>query len=162
MLAQHGWKTTPSPRRGFTVVEASRSVAQSPVVVVLHSSDHALALFRSALDESMTRLRPLVVLDCGDIPLRDQLASGRTDEIDPHEQAALRGLSANPHVSVVRTEPVDAELAAIVSYCETVEASLLIVAGDHIAVSTLDSRLSGRLFNADFDLLVVTDPQTHT
>lgn len=156
MLAQHGWKSKPSPRRGFTVVEASRDVATCPVVVVLHDSNHALRLFRSALDEAMTRSRHLVVLDCGNPSLRDQL-NDEEREVDPREQSALRALWTNPHVSVVRMEPVEADLTKTISYCETVKASLLILAAEHIGGTALGPDLSNRIFNGDFDLLVVTE-----
>lgn len=156
MLAQHGWKSKPSPRRGFTVVEASRELAESPVVVAVHDPARALRLFRSALDEAMSRSRDLVVLDYGSTSLRDELGDESKD-VDPRERSAMRALWTNPHVNVVRVEPVEANLEKSVSYCESIKASLLIVGADHIGSAAIEAKLADRIFNGDFDLLVVTD-----
>ena len=156
MLAQHGWKSKPSPRRGFTVVEASRELAESPIVVAVHHPARALRLFRSALDEAMSRSRDLVVLDYGSTSLRDQLGDESKD-VDPRERSAMRALWTNPHVKVVRVEPVEANLEMSVSYCESNKASLLIIGADHIGSATIEGMLADRIFNGDFDLLVVTD-----
>jgi hypothetical protein len=157
MLAQHGWKSKPSPRRGFTVVEASRELKESPVVVAVHDSTQALRLFRSALDEAMSRSRDLIVIDYGMTSLREELSDDSV-EVDSGERSAMRALWANPHVRVVRVEPVDAELDKTISYCESVRASLLIIGADQ--VSTIDRELADRIFKGDFDVLVVTDHPT--
>lgn len=154
MLAQHGWKSNPSPRRGFTVVEASRERKGSLVVVAVHDSTHGLRLFRSALDEAMGRSCDLVVLDYGVTSLRDELGDD-SGEIDPGERSALRALWTSPHVRVIRIEPTAADLENTISYCETVEASLLIIAADQI--STISPDLSDRVFKGAFDVLVITD-----
>lgn len=159
MLAQHGWKSNPSPRRGFTVVEAHRELKESPVVAAVHDSAQALRLFRSALDEAMSRSRDLVVLDYGSTSLKDEL-KGDSENVDPTETSAMRALWTNPHVRVVRVEPADAALEKTVSYCETIKASLLIIGADHIGTTGIDTGLANRLFNGDFDVLVVTDHPT--
>jgi hypothetical protein len=159
MLAQGGWKSKPSPRRGFTVVEASRELKESPVVVAVHDSAQALRLFRSALDEAMSRSSDLVVLDYGITSLRDEL-QGDSKEIEPKETSAMRALWTNPHVHVVRVDPADANLETSVSYCESVGASLLIIGADHISATDLDAGLARRIFNGDFDVLVITDHPT--
>lgn len=159
MLTQHGWKSKPSPRRGFTIVEASREPAESPVVVALHDSSQALRLFRSALDESMSRSRDLVVLDYGTTPLRHEL-SDETKGVDPRERSAMRALSTNPHVKVVRVEPYQASLERTVSHCEDIKSSLLIIGADHLGSSAIDADLARRIFTGDFDVLVVTDHPT--
>jgi hypothetical protein len=156
MLAQGGWKSKPSPRRGFTVVEASRDPRELPVVAAVHDSARALRLFRSALDEAMSRSSDLVVLDYGVRSLRDELEGG-SKEVDPRETSALRALWTNPHVHVLRIESAEANLEGTVSYCESVGASLLIIAADHINATDLDARLTQRIFNGDFDVLVITD-----
>lgn len=158
MLAQHGWKSKPSPRRGFTVVEASRELKESPVVVAVHDSTQALRLFRSALDEAMSRSADLVVLDYGSTSLKDELSDDST-EVDSTERSAMRALWANPHVRVVRVEPVEADLEKTVSYCESVRASLLIIGADQISATGLNA-VPDRVFNADFDVLVITDHPT--
>lgn len=156
MLAPHGWKSRPSPRRGFTVVEASREVSASPVVVAVHDSLQALRLFRSALDEAMSRSLHLIVLDYGTTPLRDELRAVPGDA-DERETKAMRALWGNPHVSVIRAEPVDSDIEKTVSFCESAQASMLILGADHIGSAAIDLELSNRIFNADFDVLVVTD-----
>lgn len=159
MMAQYGWKSKPSPRRGFTVVEASREVARSPVVVAVRGSLQALRLFRSALDEAMTRSLDLIVLDYGVTTLRDELKD-ETRNVDPRERSAMRALWANPHVSVLRMNQTEVDLENTVSYCETVKASLLILGADQIGSTALAPSLTNRIFNGDFDVLVVTDHPT--
>lgn len=156
MLAQHGWKSKTSPRRGFTVVEASRELKESPVVAAVHDSSQALRLFRSALDEAMSRSADLLVLDYGGRSLRDEL-NVDSKKVDPTETRAMRALWTNPHVHVVRVEPADADLNKTVSYCESVGASLLIIGADHISATDLNAGLAHRIFRGDFDVLVVTD-----
>jgi hypothetical protein len=156
MLAQHGWKSKPSPRRGFTIVEASRELRQSPIVLAVHDSTQALRLFRSAVDEAMSRLCDLVVLDYGSTSLREKLASD-SKEVDPRETSAMRALWSNPHVDVVRVDPTQAHLEGTISYCESVKASLLIISADHISASDMGSELAKRIFNGDFDVLIITD-----
>jgi hypothetical protein len=155
MLARHGWKLRPSPRRGFTVLEASRDQYTAPVVVALHDSAHALRLFRSGIDESMGRACNLVVLDFAEPPLREQLGAMSAPR---HEMNALRALCSNPHVRLVRQEPGEKSLERVVSFCESVGASLLILGADYASSSTLDSALTNRLFHGVFDVLVITDP----
>lgn len=139
------------------MVDASRDVALSPVVVAVPDMPQATRLFRLALDEAMTRTRELVVLDHGTIPLRDAM-EGEPPGIGSREQAVLRALSSNPHVRLIRTEPVaPVDIGHVVRYCETIRASLLVLAAEQIDVAALDAALSQRLFGADFDLLVVTD-----
>jgi hypothetical protein len=159
MLAQHGWKSRPSPRRGFTVVEAARELKETPVVAAVHDSAQALRLFRSALDEAMSRSCDLVVLDYGSTSLRDEL-KGDASQVDPSETSAMRALWTNPHVHVVRVEPADADLEKTVSYCESVKASLLIIGADHISAPGIEADLANRIFNGDFDVLVITDHPT--
>lgn len=159
MLAQGGWKSKPSPRRGFTVVGASRELKESPVVAAVHDSSQALRLFRSALDEAMGRARDLVVLDYGSTSLGDELRDD-SKGVDSQERSAMRALWTNPHVRVVRVEPVEASLEKTVSYCESVKASLLIIGADHISATGIDAPLADRVFNADFDVLVITDHPT--
>lgn len=157
MVAQHGWKSQPSPRRGFTVVEASRETTGAPVVAAVHDSRQAARLFRSAVDEAMGRHCNLVVLDYGEVSLQEEL-DDETNDIDPRERATLRALRSNPHVRVIRSDPGVSDLAATVSYCESTKAGLLIVGADHIGSSSLDARLADRIFNGAFDVLVLTGP----
>lgn len=159
MLAQHGWKSSPSPRRGFTVVEASRELSSSPVVVAVHDSLQALRLFRSALDEAMSRTLDLIVLDYGATSLRDELRSEAGD-VDDRERSAMRALWTNPHVRVVRVEPAESDLERTVSFCESIKASMLILGAAHVGSASIDAELSNRIFNGDFDVLVVTDHPT--
>lgn len=155
MLAPHGWKSNPSPRRGFTVVEASREVSTSPVVVAVRDSTHALRLFRTALDEAMTRAHDLVVLDYGTTSLRDAL-QGESADVNERERRAMRALWTNQHVNVLRQEPLEWDLGRTVSYCESVNASLIVVGADEFGSASIDPDLANRLFNAEFDVLVVT------
>lgn len=159
MVTQHGWKSKPSPRRGFTLVEASRELKESPVVVAVHDSVQALRLFRSALDEAMSRSRDLIVLDYGSTSLRDELRD-ESKKVDPRERSAMRALWTNPHVRVVRVEPAEAGLEKAVTYCEAVEASLLIIGAEHMSTTGINAALADRIFNGDFDVLVVTDHPT--
>jgi hypothetical protein len=156
MLARHGWKLRPSPRRGFTVLEASREGATAPVVVALHDSDHALQLFRSAIHESMGRACALVVLDFAELSLREQLqaASQPLSEIN-----ALRAFCSNPHVQVIRQE-VGTGLERVIAYCESAGASLLILNADYASSSADDPALTRRLFQGWFDVLMITDSPT--
>lgn len=156
MLARHGWKSNPSPRRGFTMVEASPGVSESPVVVVLHDSSKALRLFRAALDEAVSRTLDLVVLDYGATPLRDEL-NADSAEVDERDRTAMRALWANPHVRVMRADPVASDLEETVSFCEKAHASMLILSADHIGSASVDDELSARIFNGGFDVLIVTD-----
>ncbi|HSM43977.1 MAG TPA: hypothetical protein VK969_03055 [Acidimicrobiia bacterium] len=152
MLARHGWKLRPSPRRGFTVLEASRDDATAPVVVALHDSDHALQLFRSGIHESMGRACDLVVLDFAELPLREQL------QATPHplaEMNALRAFCSNPHVRVIRQE--DTSLERVIAYCESTGASLLILSADFASALAEDSTLTRRLFRGWFDVLMITE-----
>lgn len=157
MLAQHGWKTKPTPRRGFTVVEAMRVETTSPVVVAVHDSLQAVHLFRAAADEAMGRCRHLVVLDYGERSLREELAD-ETRDINPRERKTLRTLLSNPHVRVIRTDPGEADIERTIEYCESVEACLLVIGADHIGAKDITPSLPGRIFNADFDVLVLADP----
>ena len=154
MLAQHGWKAKPSPRRGFTMVDASRDLAESPVVVAVHDSLQVIRLFRSALDEAMGRARDLLVLDYGAAPLRSQLDR---EGVDPREQSALRALWSNPHVRVVRVDPGEANITTTVALCESLRASLLILAADHIDPAKLDPGLIRQIFDGAFDVLVLAE-----
>lgn len=138
------------------MVEASRQATRSPAVVAVHDSLQALRLFRSALDEAMTRSLDLVVLDFGVTPLQKELEN-ETQEVDPRERSALRALWANPHVRVVDMKTEQVDLEKTVSYCETVTAALLILGADHIGSMSLNPSLADRVFNGDFDVLVVTD-----
>ena len=155
MPARHGWKLRPSPRPGFTVVEASRELSTAPVVVALHDSLHAFRLFRSGVDEAMGRACDLVVLDFGELPLREQL---RATPEQHHEINSLRALCSNPHVKVIRQHPGENGLERVVSLCESVGASLLILGADYASSSSLDGALTTRLFRGLFDVLVITDP----
>ena len=157
MLAQHGWKSKPTPRRGFTVVEARRVEATSPVVVALHDSLQAVHLFRAAADEAMGRCRHLLVLDYGETSLQEQL-SDETNDIDPRERRILRTLLSKPHVRVIRADPVESDIERTLAYCESVKACLLVVGADHIEAEDITPSLPGRIFNADFDVLVLADP----
>ena len=154
MLARHGWKLRPSPRRGFTVLEASRDVATAPVVVALHDSDHALHLFRSGIHESMGRACNLVVLDFAELPLRQQL------QATPHplaEMNALRAFCSNPHVRVIR-QGLDTSLEGVIAFCESAGASLLLLSADFASASAEDPALTRRLFRGWFDVLMITEP----
>jgi len=157
MLAPHGWKSKPTPRRGFTIVEAMRLESTSPVVVVLHDSLQAVDLFHAAADEAMGRCRNLMVLDYGETSLPEELAD-ETNDIDPRERRTLRTLLSNPHVRVIRGNPTDADIEKTVAYCESVKASLLVIGADHIGEDDIAPSLPGRIFNADFDVLVLADP----
>lgn len=157
MLARHGWKSKPTPRRGFTVVEAMRVETLSPVVVAVHDSLQATHLFRAGADEAMGRCRELVVLDYGKTSLQDELAD-ETNEIDPRERRALRTLLANPHVSAIRSDPDQAGIEETVEYCESVKACLLVIGADHIGGEGISPSLPASIFNADFDVLLLTDP----
>ena len=162
MLTPHGWKSRLSPRRGFTVLQA-RLELSPPVVLALHSSVQALGLFRSAVEEAKGRRRRLVVLDYGAVALHDLLWDDSlwddSEDLDPRERKALRAVWANPNVRVIRSDNLDTGISEAVEYCESQEASLLIVATEVLASLTTDLDLSPRIFNADFDLLVVTDTQ---
>lgn len=154
---QHGWKSSPSPRRGFTVVEASRDETSSPVVAAVHDSLQAVRLFRTAAEEAMTRGRHLVVLDYGDSSLHDSL-DDPANEVDARERSALRTLLSNPHVRVVRIEPVVTDLERTIAYCESVRACMLVLGADHMGSHELDATLASRIFDAEFDVLVLADP----
>ena len=156
MLTPHGWKSRLSPRRGFTVLQA-RLELSPPVVLALHSSVQPLGLFRSAVEEAKGRCRRLVVLDYGAVPLHDLLWDDSAD-IDPRERKALRAVWANPNVRVIRADNLDSGIIEAVSYCEAHEASLLIVAAEVLGSLASDQALRPRIFNADFDLLVLTEP----
>jgi hypothetical protein len=155
MLTPHGWKSRLSPRRGFTVLQA-RVDRSPPVVLALHDSQQALGMFRSAIEEAKSRNLRLVVLDYGVVPLHDLLWNG-SDDSDARERQALRALWSNPHVRVVRAATPGAGIREAVDYCESNQASLLIVAADVVASVATDHELGPRIFNAEFDLLVVTE-----
>ena len=156
MLTPHGWKSRLSPRRGFTVLQA-RIERTPPVVLALHDDPaHALSLFRSAVEEARGRHLGLVVLDYGVTPLKDLLWEDSVG-VDLRERRALRALWSNPHIRVVRPADLGAGLREAVEYCESHQASLLIVAADVLASVADDPHLGQRLFNAGFDLLVVTE-----
>lgn len=157
MLAQHGWKSKPTPRRGFTVVESRRVEAASPVVVAVHDSLRAVHLFRAAADEAMARCRHLLVLDYGETSLQEQL-SDETNDLDRRERRTLRTLLSNPHVHDIGGRPAEADIEKTVAYCESVKACLLVVGADHIGAEDITPSLSGRIFDADFDVLVLADP----
>jgi hypothetical protein len=107
----------------------------------------------------MSRVCDLVVLDYGNTPLRDEIEGGATG-IQPKEANAMRALWTNPHLRVVRVEPADAHLEKTISYCESVEASLLIIGADHISSAGIDAALADRIFNSNFDVLIITDHPT--
>lgn len=157
MLAQHGWKSKPTPRRGFTVVEAKRVANTAPVVVAVDDSLQGVHLFRAAADEAMGRCRHLVVLDYGAASLQEKLVD-ETNDIDPRERRTLRTLLSNPHVHVIREKSVEADIEETVAYCESAKASLLVIGADHIGDEQITPSLSGRIFNADFDVLVLANP----
>lgn len=157
MLAPHGWKSKPTPRRGFTVVEAMRVENTSPVVVAVHDTLQAIHLFRAAADEAMGRCRHLVILDYGETSLQEKLADD-TNVIAPRERRTLRTLLSNPHVRVIRGQPAEAAIEKTIAYCESVKASLLVIGADHIGEKDITASLSERIFNADFDVLVLADP----
>lgn len=156
-MAQHGWKVRPSPRRGFTVVEASRE-PESPVVTTVYDRPQGLRLFRTALDEAMSRSCDLVVLDCGRRSLREELED--TSDFETREMSDMRALLINPHVRVLRVEPHEADLENTVAYCELVKATLLIISAEQMSGRALDAALTNRIFHGDFDVLVVTDNPT--
>lgn len=160
MPTRHGWKSRPSPRRGFTIIDASRKEAgSSPVVLAVHDSHRATRLFRTALDQAMSRECDLVVLDCAQISLQEELERPGTDAADVRERRALRALRASPHVDVIRqVPPARHDLESTVAFCEAHGACLLIVAAAHIGESRVDTSLARRLFNGAFDLLVITEP----
>ncbi len=153
MVTQHGWKSDPSPRRGFTMVEASRDVSTPPVVVAIHDSPHALRLFRSAVDEAMSRSLELIVLDYGATSLRDKIGDA-TGLLDERERSTLRTLWGNSHVRVIREEPRDPDLARTIAYCESISASMLVVSADDLGSAPVDTE---RIFNGDFDVLVIAE-----
>jgi hypothetical protein len=157
-MAQHGWNK-PSPRRGFTVVEASREFAEAPVVTAVHDSAQGIHLFRTSLDEAISRSTDLVVLDYGTTSLRDELENEST-EMDPRARSDMRALWTNPHVRVDRLDPVEASLERTVSYCESVKASLLIIGAAHMISSPVEMDLADRMFRGEFDVLVVTNHPT--
>jgi hypothetical protein len=154
MLARHGWKLRPSPRRGFTVLEASRDLATSPVVVALHDSDHAFQLFRAGIYESMGRACDLVVLDFAELSLREQLQTGSHPLSEIND---LRAFCSNPHVRVIRQD-LETGLERVIAYCESAGASLLILSADYASSSADDPALTRRLFRGWFDVLMITDP----
>lgn len=150
MTPQQGWRPTPSPRRGFTLVGALREESAPPVVVAVTESPHALRLFRTAIDEAIGRSLDLIVLDLGNKPLSDRMRSGSSDD---REAATLRSLWSNRHVRVVRPEPIDPDLSRVLEFCETEKAVLLVLGADQIATSLVDL---DRIFSSNFDVLVVT------
>lgn len=160
MVARHGWKSKPTPRRGFTVVEALRVETTSPVVVAVHDHHAAIHLFRAAAEEAMGRCRDLVVLDYGERPLRQEL-DRKSAAIDPRERTSLRTLLANPHVRMIRAEPIESGLEKAVEYCEAVKACLLVIGADHIGGADLTPSLTARIFDGDFDVLVLADHSEH-
>lgn len=153
-MLTHGWNTKPSPRRGFTVIEASR--AKSPVVLAVHDSLQALGLFRCALEEAMSRVRNLMVLDYGTTSLHDELQDDAVD-LDEHDRSTMRALWTSPHVEVVRMDPTESRLGSAIAYCEAHEASLLIVGAANFVSTELDPALAERVFSGKFDLLVLTE-----
>lgn len=153
MLASYGWKSRVSERRGFTAVKANQE-SRPPVVVALHDSGRGMQLFRSALDEAMSRSIRLVVLDCGAVSLHDQLWGS---DFDSQEHQDLKSLWTNPHVSVIRAEDFESATEATVAYCRSNEVTLLVVAADLLADAAMDKTSSARLLRGKFDLLVVTD-----
>lgn len=157
MVARHGWKSKPTPRRGFTVIEALRLETTSPVVAAVHDSLQAIHLFRAAAEEAMGRCRDLVVLDYGETSLQEKLAE-ETNDIAPRERKTVRTLLSNPHVRVIRADPVESGIARTVEYCESVEACLLVIGADHIGTEDITPSLKRRIFNANFDVLVLADP----
>ncbi len=156
MLAQGGWKSNPSPRRGFTLIEASRTVPGSPIVAAVHRPEQGLRLFRAAVDEAMGRSLDLVVLEFGAESLRNSLQTGAGD-IDDRERNTLRALLANPHVRLLRFDQVESDLEKTVSFCESVGASMLVLGAEHISTTPIDPALAQRIFSGEFDVLVVTD-----
>lgn len=126
------------------------------MVTAVHDSAQGLHLFRTALDEAISRSTDLVVLDYGVTSLRDELDDEST-EMDPRVRSDMRVLWANPHVQVLRVDPGEASLERTVSYCESVKASLLIIGAAHMSESPLDMELANRIFHGDFDVLVVTE-----
>lgn len=153
MLTQHGWKSEPSPRRGFTMVEASHAGSTPPVVVAIHDSPHALRLFRSAVDEAMSRSLELIVLDYGTTPLHDKIGDD-AELLDERERSTLRTLWANSHVHVVREEPMDQDLGRTIAYCESISATMLVLSADDLGSAVVDTE---RIFNGDFDVLVIAE-----
>jgi len=153
MLTQHGWKSEPSPRRGFTMVDATRDVSSPPVVVAIHDSPHALRLFRSAVDEAMSRSLELMVLDYGTTPLYDKIDND-AEMLDERERSTLRTLSANSHVHVVRETPMVPDLGKTISYCESMSATMLVLSADDLGSADVDTE---RIFNGDFDVLVIAE-----
>lgn len=123
-------------------------------MVAIDDSTRAMKLFRSALDEAMSRSIPLVVLDCGEVSLHDQLWGS---DLDSPEHLALKSLWTNPHVRVIRPEDFESTIEATVSYCQSNEATLLVLSAEHLASAAADKALGERLFSGEFDLLVVTD-----
>jgi len=111
-------------------------------------------LLRSALDEAMSRGIRLVVLDCGAVSLHDRLWDS---DFNSQDHRTLKGLWINPHVSVIRVEEFESSIEATISYCESHEATLLVVSADLLAAAATDENLSPSLFSGEFDLLVVTD-----
>lgn len=157
MVARHGWKSQPTPRRGFTIIEALRTEITSPVVVAVHDSLLAIHLFQTAAEEAMSRCRHLVVLDYGERSLQQELAD-EGNEIDPRKRKSLRTLLSNPHVRVIRIEPAESGLEKTIEYCESVDPCLLVIGADHLGAKDVAPSLGARIFNADFDVLVLADP----
>ncbi|MGH3650487.1 MAG: hypothetical protein ACRDU9_07220 [Acidimicrobiia bacterium] len=155
MLARNGWRSQPSPRRGFTVVEAAHDFSHGPVVVVIDDSPHTFDLFLSAADEAMARSRDLIVLDLGSVSLSDRIAD-EMSETDSREDSAIRAVLANPHVKVVRVKPANVPLGSVLRYCERLAPSLLVLSALQLDVDTLDAALVHRIFSSGFDVLIMT------
>lgn len=135
------------------MVEATRDVSSPAVVVAIHDSPHALRLFRSAVDEAMSRSLELIVLDYGATPLRDKIGDD-AELLDERERSTLRTLSANSHVHVVREDPMGPDLQRTISYCESVSATMLVLSADDLGSADVDTE---RVFNGDFDVLVIAE-----
>jgi hypothetical protein len=155
MLARNGWRSRPSPRRGFTLVEAAHDFSHGPVVVVIDDSPHSFQLFRSAADEAMARSRDLIVLDLGSVSLSSRI-DDELGEAATREHSAIRAVWANPHVKVVRVKPVEVAMGSVLRYCERLAPSLLVLSALQLDLEALDAVLVQRIFGSGFDVLIMT------
>jgi hypothetical protein len=139
MVTLAGWRSAPTPRRGFTVVAASHEEVAAAVVVPLTNPGVAPRLVHAALDEARVRICEVVVLEF----------------VDTNDDEGLRSIMATSRVNLVSVDTVDSPLEHTVGYCESIEAGLLVIHAE--SIPDLDPKLARRVFRGTFDVLVVAD-----
>lgn len=144
-------------RRGFTQSLTEESRAAHPVVVGITGSEMSALALRRAADEAAHRSVHLHVITGG--PIEETLEP----TIDVREMHTISSILANPHVTVSIVHTATPE--DLLSYCETVSASLLVVGCDtNSDPDELDNPATAhRLVDeAGCDVLVVHADEHHT